>query len=42
VAEAIVKAVKTPDQSIAITEHNNFNHSWVAGLEIFDHFRKEI
>ncbi len=42
VAEAIVKAVKNAGiNGIAITEHNNFNHSWVAGLEIFDHFRKE-
>jgi histidinol phosphatase-like PHP family hydrolase len=42
VAEAIVKAVKVAGlNGIAITEHSNFNHGWVASLEIFDHFRKE-
>lgn len=42
VAGAIVNAVKSAGlNGIAITEHNNFNHGWVAALEIFDHFRKE-
>ncbi len=42
VAGAIVKAVKDAGlNGIAITEHSNFNHGWVASLEIFDHFRKE-
>jgi histidinol phosphatase-like PHP family hydrolase len=42
VAGAIVKAVKSAGlDGIAITEHNNFNHSWVASLEILDNFRRE-
>jgi hypothetical protein len=40
--EAIVKAVKKAGlNGIAITERNNFNHSWVAALEILDHFKGE-
>lgn len=42
VAEAIVKAVKIAGlNGIAITERNNFNHGWVAALEILDHFKNE-
>lgn len=42
VAEAIVKAVKKAGlNGIAITERNNFNHSWVAAMEILDHFKNE-
>jgi hypothetical protein len=42
VAGAIVKAVKQAGlNGIAITETNNFNHGWVAGLQILDHFQKE-
>lgn len=42
VALAIVKAIKSAGlNGIAITEHNNFNHSWVAALEILDHYYKE-
>jgi hypothetical protein len=42
VAAAIVKAVKTAGLAgIAITEYNNFNHSWVTALQIRDHFQKE-
>ncbi len=42
VIEEIVKAVsKAGLNGIAITEHNNFNHSWVATLEILDHFKDE-
>jgi hypothetical protein len=42
VAEVIVKAVKKAGlNGIAITERNNFNHSWVAALEILDHFKAE-
>jgi predicted metal-dependent phosphoesterase TrpH len=42
VAGAIVKAVKeTGLNGIAITETNNFNHGWVAGLQILDFFQKE-
>ncbi len=42
VAAALVKAIKSAGlNGIAITEHNNFNHGWVASLEIFDHFRRE-
>jgi histidinol phosphatase-like PHP family hydrolase len=42
VASLIVKAVKSSGlNGIAITEHNNFNHSWVAALEIFDYFKRE-
>jgi len=42
VALAIVKAVKKAGlNGIAITEHNNFNHGWVAALEIMDHFQGE-
>ncbi len=42
VAGLIVKAVKESGlNGIAITETNNFNHGWVAGLQILDHFQKE-
>jgi len=42
VASLIVRAIKSAGlQGIAITEHNNFNHGWVACLEILDHFNKE-
>lgn len=42
VAELIVKAVKDAGlNGIAITEHSNFNRSWVTALEILDHFQKE-
>lgn len=42
VAETIVKAVKAQGlNGIAITETNNFNHGWVAGLQILDYFAKE-
>jgi hypothetical protein len=42
VALAIVKAVKKAGlNGIAITEYNNFNHGWVAALEIMDHFPRE-
>jgi histidinol phosphatase-like PHP family hydrolase len=42
VAEAIVKAIKSAGiNGIAITEHNNFNHGWVAALEIREHFHRE-
>jgi len=42
VAAHIVRAVKAAGlNGIAITEHNNFNHSWVASLEILDSFRHE-
>jgi histidinol phosphatase-like PHP family hydrolase len=42
VAEVIVKSIKSAGlNGIAITEHNNFNHSWVASLEILENFRKE-
>jgi hypothetical protein len=42
VASAVVKAIKNAGlNGIAITEHSNFNHSWVAALEIMDHFRGE-
>ena len=42
VAALIVKAVKAAGMNgIAITEHRNFNHSWVTALEIFDHFQRE-
>jgi histidinol phosphatase-like PHP family hydrolase len=42
VAAMIVKAVKEAGlNGIAITEHSNFNRSWVTALEIFDHFQKE-
>ncbi|HSW58349.1 MAG TPA: hypothetical protein VLH15_08105 [Dehalococcoidales bacterium] len=41
-AEAIVKAIKAAGlNGIAITEKENFNHGWVAGLQILDHFQKE-
>jgi hypothetical protein len=41
-AAAIVGAIKSAGlDGIAITEHNNFNHGWVAGLEIMDHFQQE-
>jgi hypothetical protein len=40
VAEVIVKAVKKAGlNGIAITERNNFNQSWVAALQILDHFK---
>jgi hypothetical protein len=38
VAGAIVKAGLN---GIAITETNNFNHGWVCGMEVLDHFQKE-
>jgi hypothetical protein len=42
VAETIVKTVKARGlNGIAITETNNFNHGWVAGLQILDYFQKE-
>ena len=42
VAALIVKAVKAAGlNGIAITEHGNFNHSWVTALEILDHFQRE-
>jgi hypothetical protein len=42
VAAAIVKAIKSAGlDGIAITEHNNFNFGWVAGLQIMDHFQQE-
>lgn len=42
VAAAVVAAIKKAGlNGIAITEHNNFNHSWVASLEILDNFRRE-
>ena len=42
VAAEIVKAVKSAGlDGIAITERNNFNHGWVACLEILDHYLGE-
>ena len=42
VAAAIVESIKSAGlNGIAITEHGNFNHSWVASLEILDHFQEE-
>jgi histidinol phosphatase-like PHP family hydrolase len=42
VAATIVKAVKEAGlNGIAITEHANFNRSWVTALEILDHFQRE-
>ena len=42
IASAIIKAVKSAGlNGIAITEHNNFNHGWVASLEIAEQFQKE-
>lgn len=42
VAAEIIKYIKLSGlNGIAITEHNNFNHSWVASLQIRDHFRGE-
>ncbi len=42
VAEEIVKAIKSAGvDGIAITECDNFNHGWVASLEIIDHFAGE-
>jgi hypothetical protein len=42
VAETIVQTIKAAGiNGIAITERENFNHGWVASLEIFDHFQKE-
>ena len=42
VAADIVASIKASGLGgIAITERHNFNHSWVAALEIMDHFRRE-
>jgi hypothetical protein len=42
VVETIVRAIKQAGlNGIAITERNNFNHSWVAALEILGHFKDE-
>jgi histidinol phosphatase-like PHP family hydrolase len=42
VVSTIVKAVREAGlNGIAITEHNNFNHSWVTSLQIMDNFRRE-
>lgn len=42
VIEEIVKAISNAGlNGIAITEHQNFNHSWVAALEILDNFKRE-
>jgi len=42
VAGRIVKAVKDAGlNGIAITERNNFNHGWVAALQILDHFKSD-
>jgi hypothetical protein len=42
VAAEIVKAIKVAGlNGIAITENNNFNHGWVACLEIMENFRSE-
>jgi len=42
VAAEIVKAVKNAGMNgIAITEKNNFNHGWVACLQIMDLFKSE-
>jgi hypothetical protein len=42
VALAIVKAIKKAGlNGIAITEREHFNYSWVAALEIMDHFQGE-
>jgi hypothetical protein len=42
VAFEIVKSIKSAGlNGIAITEHNNFNHGWVACLQIMEYFRSE-
>lgn len=42
VASLIVESVKSAGlNGIAITEHGNFNRSWVASLEVLDYFQKE-
>ena len=42
IARKIVKSIKSAGlDGIALTEHNNFNHSWVACLQIREYFRKE-
>jgi hypothetical protein len=42
VAGTIVKAVKAAGlNGIAITETNNFNHGWVAALQVLDHFKND-
>jgi len=42
VVSAIVQGIKSAGlQGIAITEQNNFSRSWVASLEIREHFQKE-
>jgi histidinol phosphatase-like PHP family hydrolase len=42
VAFEIVKAIKTAGlNGIAITEHSNFNYSWVTCMEIMDQFPAE-
>lgn len=42
VAFEIVKSIKKAGlNGIAITEHNNFNHGWVACLQIMEYFRSE-
>lgn len=42
VAYAVVKAIKSAGlNGIAITEHDNFNHSWVVSLEIAERFGNE-
>jgi hypothetical protein len=42
VAAEIVRAVKVAGlNGIAITEKNNFNHGWVACLQIMDFFKSE-
>jgi hypothetical protein len=42
VAGLIVSAIKTAGlNGIAITERNNFIHSWVTCLQIMDHFPKD-
>jgi hypothetical protein len=42
VAFEIVKAIKAAGlDGIAITEADNFNHGWVACLQIMDYFRSE-
>ena len=42
VAGSIVQAVKSAGlDGLAITERENFNHGWVACLEILEHFKTE-
>jgi hypothetical protein len=42
VAGEIVKAVKAAGlNGIAITETNNFNHGWVAAMQVLDHFKSD-